>query len=65
VVSIGIPDFEGISGQDINPAWEIPLFLYFCELGKEATYIYDYGDSWVNQVRLEGFLIKEKDTQYP
>lgn len=64
-ISFGIPDIEGITEMDIYPGWEFPVFLYFKELGAEAKYIYDYGDSWVHQVRLEGYLIKEKGIEYP
>ena len=65
VILVGIPDFEEISELDIFPGWEIPVFLYFKDLGDEAKYLYDYGDSWYHLVRLEGFLIREKSTEYP
>ena len=64
-VSIGIPDFDGISEMEITPGWTVPIYSHFTDLGTEALYYYDYGDSWSHKVRLEGFLIKEKGIRYP
>jgi len=64
---IGIPDLDGPSDmvQEVFPGWEIPISLYFDELGKTAKYLYDYGDSWWHTVQLEGYLFKEKNRKYP
>jgi len=63
---IGIPDFDPLEGQrDVFPGWEIPVIQYFNDLGITARYIYDYGDSWMHTVKLEGYLYKEKDVDYP
>ena len=46
-VKIGIPDFEGTGDlEEVYPGWEIPVFVYFNDLGIEAKYEYDYGDEW-------------------
>ncbi|NLD79875.1 MAG: Plasmid pRiA4b ORF-3-like protein [Deltaproteobacteria bacterium ADurb.Bin151] len=64
--SIGIPDFDRFEdSQEIYPGWEIPVLNYFNDLGIQARYIYDYGDSWTHTVTLEGYLIKERGVKYP
>jgi hypothetical protein len=63
---IGIPDFDMISDlEEVYPGWEIPVFAYFNDLGVAAKYLYDYGDSWMHTVKLEGYLIQEKGIEYP
>lgn len=63
---IGIPDFNRFSDlQEVYPGWEIPALNYFNDLGVEAEYIYDYGDSWHHSVKLEGYIYREKKTKYP
>jgi hypothetical protein len=63
---IGIPDFEGIDdSQEIFPGWEIPVIDYFNDLGIEAKYFYDYGDSWVHNIKLEGYIYRERNIKYP
>jgi hypothetical protein len=65
-VHIGIPDFDRNEDlQEVYPGWEIPVFVYFNDLGIEAKYLYDYGDSWIHTVKLEGYLYKEKEIKYP
>lgn len=64
-VKIGIPDFEGISEEEIFPGWEISVDTYFNDLGIEAEYLYDYGDSWRHRVRLEGYMAWDKGSKYP
>ncbi len=47
-VHIGIPDLDDRDENaevEIFPGWEIPMTTYFKELGVEARYRYDYGDS--------------------
>ena len=63
---IGIPDFDRNDDlQEVYPGWEIPLFIYFNDLGVEAKYLYDYGDSWMHTVKLEGHIYREKGIKYP
>lgn len=65
-VHIGIPDFDRNEDlQEVYPGWEIPVNIYFNDLGVEARYIYDYGDDWIHTVKLEGYLYKEKGVKYP
>jgi hypothetical protein len=63
---IGIPDFDRMADlEEVYPGWEIPLFVYFNNLGIKATYEYDYGDSWIHTVQLEGYLYSERAIKYP
>jgi hypothetical protein len=63
---IGIPDFDRMSDmEEVCPGWEIPVFVYFNDLGVTAKYIYDYGDSWMHTIQLEGYLYPEKGIKYP
>ncbi len=63
---IGIPDFDRMSDlEEVYPGWEIPLYVYFNDLGIKARYEYDYGDSWMHTVQLEGYLYPEKGIRYP
>ena len=64
--NIGIPDFDRMEDlEEVYPGWEIPVFVYFNDLGLEAKYLYDYGDSWMHAVKLEGYLYQEKGIKYP
>ena len=65
-VHIGIPDFDRFGGiQEVLPGWEIPVINHFNDLGVTARYHYDYGDSWVHIVKLEGYIFREKKQKYP
>ena len=64
---IGIPDFHGMTDEtfDVYPGWEIWMGAYFNSLGIEAKYLYDYGDGWQHNVKLEGYMYREKSLKYP
>lgn len=65
-VLIGIPDSEDpVEEGNILPGWEIPVKKHFNTLGDSCLYEYDFGDGWVHDVLLEGFLLKEKGQKYP
>ena len=65
-VHIGIPDFDQLPDlKEVFPGWEIPMIIYFNELGIEAKYYYDYGDDWTHIVKLEGYIFREKNIKYP
>lgn len=65
-VRIGIPDFSG-SGDlpEVFPGWEILTTAHFNDFGIQATYEYDYGDGWLHQVTLEGYLYRDPKVNYP
>ena len=67
-VKIGIPDFDLIEDdpeEERFPGWEIPMYAYFNELGLEARYLYDYGDTWWHTVTLEGYMARKQGGIYP
>lgn len=65
-VRIGIPDFDGIVDlPEVFPGWEISIIAFFNALGVEAVYEYDYGDGWLHNVKLEGYMFREKGIKYP
>ena len=66
MTQIGMPDFSG-SGDlpEVFPGWEIMMYKYFSDLGVKAKYFYDYGDGWVHNITLEGYLYREKGIKYP
>ncbi len=64
MVDIGIPDDE-LDEEEIKPGWEIPIAHYFSEIGDEALYEYDFGDSWIHHILFEGVLLREKGGKYP
>ena len=65
-VHIGIPDFDRFSEiQEVLPGWEIPIGEHFNDLGVTAKYCYDYGDDWSHLVVLEGYILKDSNTDYP
>jgi hypothetical protein len=65
-IQIGIPDFDRMSDlEEVYPGWEIMVLDYFDDLGVEAEYLYDYGESWMHMVKLEGYLIKDNEIEYP
>lgn len=63
---IGIPDFSG-SGDlpEVFPGWEILATAHFNDFGIQAAYEYDYGDEWLHQVTLEGYLFRDPKVNYP
>ncbi len=66
VMEIGIPDEDLCEGDpEIMPGWKIPIAKYFATLGMTAEYVYDFGDNWIHEVLLEGYLLKEKGVKYP
>jgi hypothetical protein len=63
---IGIPDDYALVGdREILAGWEIPISAYFHDVGVTAQYEYDFGDSWLHEIVLEGILLKEKGQKYP
>lgn len=63
---IGIPDFDrNPELEEVEPGWEIPVFVHFNDFGVEAKYNYDYGDDWWHSIKLEGQIFREKSIKYP
>lgn len=62
---VGIPDEDGIDSTETKPGWKIPIGPVFSEQRPLASYEYDFGDSWVHEIRSEGFHPVEKGVKYP
>jgi hypothetical protein len=63
-VKIGIyPDEFG--EETILMGWDVPITDFLTQIGQDATYWYDFGDSWYHQILFEGILFKVKKTKYP
>ena len=65
-VHIGIPDFDGTGDlEEVFPGWEIPVLVYFNELGIKAKYEYDYGDGWMIRFSSKDIYTWEKKQNIP
>jgi len=62
-LSIGIPDDDLAS--ETAPGWETPVREFFSDELPLATYEYDFGDSWIHEVRFEGYDAREPGVEYP
>ena len=62
-VMIGFPDEE--FGRDVLPGWKQKIADYFSIENPSAEYIYDFGDNWRHEIRLEKILPREKGVKYP
>ncbi len=47
------------------PSWDVLVDGFFDRPGKEAIYVYDFGDDWGHTITLDDILPKEKGTKYP
>lgn len=62
---IGLIDDEGIgipheeSGMLLRDARSVSIKTIFKKKGNEYVYTYDFGDSWVHQIKLESIVSKE------
>jgi hypothetical protein len=65
VEEIGIPDEEGWGEVEILPGWDRKISKYFSNIMKKAKYIYDYGDDWKHDIKLEKILPKDPKSEYP
>lgn len=61
---IGIPDEDAIDNI-ILAGWKKNISHYFTSDNDKAQYIYDYGDDWEHEVKLEKILPAIDDIQYP
>ena len=63
---IGIPDDDfGAFDHDVIPGWERQISSYFTPDNSKSLYIYDFGDDWKHEIRLEKILPPDKDIAYP
>ncbi len=63
---IGIPEDDlGWSERPVIPGWERKISEYFSLKNSEALYVYDFGDDWGHDVKLEKILPRERGVDYP
>ena len=62
---IGIPDKEGDDPLETKPGWKLRVLDYFDTHSPLAVYEYDFGSSWVHEVRFEGAKEADADGSYP
>ncbi len=64
-VTIGIPDDSFDDERDILPGWEQKIAAYYSPKNPKAAYLYDFGDDWAHEVKLEKILTREEGLRYP
>jgi hypothetical protein len=62
---IGIPDDDWDESNPTRPGWEVQINDLFSEGRPLASYEYDFGDSWVHEIRFEGYHPAEGRRRYP
>jgi hypothetical protein len=63
---IGIPDDDFAGAERKIPAgWKKKISRYFTAENNIARYIYDFGDYWVHELKLEKILQRDKQKRYP
>lgn len=63
---IGIPDDDAFESEPLFlPGWEVSVTDYLSRVGARATYEYDFGDSWVHELRLEAIGSRASRVKYP
>jgi hypothetical protein len=62
---IGIPDEEGDDPLETKPGWKLRVADYFTDQIPLAIYEYDFGSSWVHEVRFENLQDAEPGASYP
>lgn len=66
IEEIGIPGEDEYDDEiDILPGWDLKISRYFSENNKKAAYIYDFGDEWEHDVRLEKIVPRNPAIKYP
>lgn len=62
-LTIGIPD-EDFS-TEIAPGWKVAVREHMTPDRPLASYEYDFGDSWIHEIRLEDHVEPQPRTKYP
>ena len=62
---IGIPGDEFWDEVPTRPGWKEKISKWFTEKNKKAEYVYDFGDDWHHEIKLEKILPKEEKIKYP
>ena len=62
---IGIPDDEVEFDRDTLAGWKQKIADWFSPENPLAQYLYDFGDGWIHEVRLEKVLPRQENVIYP
>lgn len=63
---IGIPDDDAFEGEPLFlPGWKVRVADYLYQVGARAAYEYDFGDSWVHELRIEAIGPRASRVKYP
>ena len=63
---IGIPSEDDMAfGTIVLPGWKKKISEYFTGKNSKALYVYDFGDDWEHEVKLEKILPAEEGRKYP
>ena len=62
-VKIGIP-YEG-DERELIPEYVAKIAEWFSMKNRVAKYIYDFGDHWEHEIKLEKILARDKNIEYP
>lgn len=62
---IGVLDDDFGIGREILQEGKCKISDWFSPENKSAEYVYDFGDNWEHQVRLEKILPRETGVKYP
>jgi len=63
--NIGIPAPDEVFDREVLPGWGEKIADFFSMANRTASYVYDFGDSWVHKIQLEKVLPREKNIKYP
>ena len=61
---IGIPSDDFFDEMPMLPGWKEKISKWF-STNKKAGYVYDFGDGWSHEVKLEKILPREEKVKYP
>ena len=61
---IGIPSDDFFDEMPMLPGWKERISKWF-STNKKAEYVYDFGDGWSHEVKLEKILPREQKVKYP
>ncbi len=63
---IGIPDDDGEAWDpQVIPGWERRIAPFFTPGNPRMEYVYDFGDDWQHEIKLEKILPSQEDVTYP
>ncbi len=63
--NIGIPAPDEVFDRAVLPGWGEKIADFFSMANRTASYVYDFGDSWVHKIQLEKICPREKNIKYP